>query len=326
MSWRPALLAVLTIGAPTFRALEAATVHPLEGPPDDNPSLVAFRGNVSSLAWDGDSIWVGYFDAGLARVRDGHWSEVAIDGSPQNRWINSLCWDGETLWAGSTGGLFRWNGGSRSMERLEEFEGSVQSVRNDSGILVVAGSDRVWIARGSDWERIELPGEAIHTAFVHRGTLWVGGMWGVLERREEGWRRYSELNGRLPHSWVTSLLTLGDTVWAGTYDAGLVALTDEGPARPVRGAAWVNFNALQHMSGGVAVGTMGDGLLLWNEVTRSWRRLSMSDGLLSDDVTAVLETPEALWVGTRGGLVELPAGVGLGRQPGRADVSRPRTQ
>lgn len=299
MSWMAAVALAALLGAP-----EAPDVRPLDGPPDDN---------VSALAWDGDALWVGYFDAGLARLRRGRWSRVAIEGGPQSRWINTLCWDGETLWVGSNGGLFRWHPEDRTLARIIPFEGPVQSVRNDSGVLVVAGSDRVWIARssraageGEDWERIELPGEALHTAFVHRGTLWAGGMRGVLERRRDGWRRYTEGNGRLPHSWVTSLRAEGGAVWAGTYDAGLVALAGEGPARPLRRAAWVNFNAMAPVEAGIAVGTMGDGLLLWNAEARTWSRLTTSAGLPSDDVTAVVETPEALWVGTRGGLAELP--------------------
>ncbi len=261
--------------------------------------------NISSLAWDGDSLWVGYFDAGLARLHDGRWHEVAIEGAPQSRWVNTLCWDGETLWVGSNAGLSRWDAARRTLVRIEELEGAVTSVRADSGTLVVAGTDRLWIAREADWELVELPGEALHFAFAHGRTLWAGGMRGVLERRAGTWHRYTELNGRLPHSWVTALAVVGDDLWAGTYDAGLVSLAGDGPARAVVPSAWVNFNALSRTAGGVAVGTMGDGLLLWDRKRRTWNRLSTSDGLPSDDVTALVETPEALWVGTRNGLAEL---------------------
>ncbi len=281
-------------------------------------------GNVSALAWDGETsprrgtsgtLWAGTFDAGLARLRDGRWERVPIPGTPKQRWINALCWDGETLWIGSGGGLARWDAASRSLERLDVLDGPVNSIRHEFGTVVVAGNDRVWIRRGDTWDEVELPGEALHAAFIRDGTLWTGGMWGALERRAEDWRRYSEMNGRLPHSWVTALLPVGDTVWAGTYDAGLVVLAGDDPARVLRPGAWVNFNALTRTRDGVAVGTMGDGLLLWNRSNRSWRRLTTADGLPSDDVTAIVEAgdnvpPEGgqrytLWVGTRGGVAEV---------------------
>ena len=235
--------------------------------------------NVSALAWDGESLWAGTFDAGLARLRDGRWSKVPIVGPPKNKWINALCWDGRNLWVGSGGGLARWN--ASALEHVAEVEGPIHSIRMDGGTLVVAGNDRVWIRREDGWETVELPGETLHAAFIHRDSLWTGGMWGALEQRGESWQRYSELNGRLPHSWVTALLTVGDTVWAGTYDAGLVVLAADGPARPLRSDAWVNFNALTRTEGGVAVGTMEDGLLLWTESTGSWQRLTTVDGLPS---------------------------------------------
>ncbi len=278
------------------------SVVSLPGLPGGEPAVGAHDHNVSALAWDGEVLWAGTFDAGLARWHQGRWTEVPIAGAPKHRWINTLAWDGEHLWVGSAGGLARVSAGGHSIVELEELDGPVNSIRKDSGLLVVAGNDRVWIRRGEDWETIELPGETLHAALVRNGTLWTGGMWGALERHGDVWRRYSELNGRLPHSWVTALLPVGDTVWAGTYDAGLIVLAGDAPARIVRRDAWVNFNALTRTRDGVAVGTMEDGLLLWNAATRSWRRLTMADGLPSDDVTAVVEVGETLWVGTRGGV------------------------
>lgn len=283
---------------------------------DPGPFAWTYEGlhdrNVSALAWDGESLWAGTFDAGLARLRDGRWSRVEITGPPKHRWINALCWDGETLWVGSAGGLARWNASSGSLEQVAEIEGPVNSIRLEgeagltpSGELVVAGNDRVWIRRSNSWETIDRPGETLHAAFLDRDTLWTGGMWGAQEQRGETQQRYSELNGLLPHSWVTALLPVGDTVWAGTYDAGLVILADEGPAEVLRPEAWVNFNALARTGDGVAVGTMEDGLLLWNRSEKTWLRLTRADGLPSDDVTAIVEAAGVLWVGTRGGVAEL---------------------
>ncbi len=288
-------------------------VSPLSA--DPGPSVVLLEGlhddNVSARAWDGEVLWVGTFDAGLARWHDGRWTKVPIAGAPKHRWINTLAWDGEksprrgasgTLWVGSAGGLAHWSAESGLLETLEEIEGPINSIRNESGTLVITGNDRLWIRRDDGWDIMELPGETLHAAFASGETLWTGGMWGALERRGGDWQRYSELNGKLPHSWVTALLPVGDEVWAGTYDAGLLVLAGDGPVRMQRSDAWVNFNALTRTRNGVAVGTMEDGLLLWNAANRSWRRLTVADGLPSDDVTAIVEVGERLWVGTRGGV------------------------
>jgi len=268
----------------------------LAGPPGDD---------VSSLAWDGDSLWVGYFDGGLARLSEGAWDRVPTPGPPGAAWINALHWDGGTLWVGSEAGLGRWSPGQGVVAQVEAFEGRVQSVRSEGGTLVVTGSERVWIATADGWETLDLPNEALHTAFVRGRVLWAAGMRGILRRDGGKWRRYSELNGRLPDSWVTALLPVGDEIWAGTYDAGLLALPREGEARMLRSDAWVNFNALAKSGDLVAVGTMGDGLLLYEGESRRWRRITMRDGLPSDDVTAVLFAGDTLWVGTRAGLAEL---------------------
>ncbi len=297
-------------------ALALSMVSPLSA--DPGLSFRTYDGlhdvNVSALAWDGEALWAGTFDAGLARLHGGRWSRVEIAGGPKQRWINALCWDGEVLWVGSADGLARWLPESGSLERME-LEGPINSIRTEgeAGLaptraIVVAGNDRVWVRREDAWETVELPGETLHAAFVHRGTLWTGGMWGALEQRGEASQRYSELNGRLPHSWVTALLPVGNAVWAGTYDAGLVILAGDGPARVLRRDAWVNFNALARTKGGVAAGTMDDGLLLWNRAARSWRRLTTDDGLPSNDVTAIVEVGDVLWVGTRGGVAELRRG------------------
>ncbi len=288
-------------------ALAFSLVSPLSAGP--GPSVVSAHpglhdDNVSALAWDNQMLWVGTFDAGLARRAEGSWVEIEVDGGPKRRWINALAWDGEVLWIGSAGGLARWDASNR-LEPIVEVEGPVHSIRVGSGAVVVAGSDRVSIRRDGGWRTVEMPGESLHSAVVNGGVLWTGGMRGALERHRGNWRRYSELNGRLPHSWVTALLAVGDEVWAGTYDAGLVALSDGRPARMLRPHAWVNFNALATTRDGVAVGTMEDGLLLWSRSSRSWRRLTTADGLPSSDVTAIVEVGETLWVGTRGGVASV---------------------
>ena len=131
------------------------------------------------------------------------------------------------------------------------------------------------------------------------------GLRGVMRHRRGSWDRDTELNGRLPDSWITALLPDGDSIWAGTYDSGLLRLDRNNSWRTVVSNAWVNPNALVVLQAGIAVGTMGDGLLLYNAATRRWKRLTSADGLPSDDVTALHMAGDTLWVGTRVGIARV---------------------
>jgi ligand-binding sensor domain-containing protein len=260
---------------------------------------------VSSLARGAGYLWAGYFDGGLARMKDGVWERVPTPGPPGASWVNSLCWDGEALWVGSEAGLGRWSRGARSVYPVEWLQEPVQSVRCGGGVLVVAGPRYVAVHRDGAWERHDLPYDYLHAARRVGDAVWAGGMGGLLRLRDERWKRFSQMNGALPDSWVTAVLPVGERLWVGTYDAGLISLGADGRARMVRSDAWVNPNALAETNGQVAVGTMEEGLLLLDRASGDWRRLTRDGGLPSNDVTAILATGDTLWVGTRGGVAEL---------------------
>lgn len=270
----------------------------IEGPPHDN---------VSSFAWDGASLWTGYFDGGLARYRENRWESVSIPGPPAASWVNTLCWDGASLWIGTEDGLYRWReaDGVQTVELPFGQVGRIQSVRNDGGILVIAGSRWVAFRQGGRWEKFDLSWDSLQTAFAWQGEIYAGGMAGVLRREGDRWRRYSQLNGSLPDSWVTAVAPVGKELWVGTYDAGLGVLRSDGTWHALQPSAWVNFNAVQVVAPFVAVGTMEEGLLLYDRSVRKWRRMLKKDGLPSDDVTAALRVGKTIWIGTRGGVAEL---------------------
>lgn len=297
--------------------------------------------HVSALAWDGTSLWAGGFDGGLARLHGGRWTAVAAPGPPTASWINALCWHDDTLWVGSNAGLGWWRRGSVHIAPLEWIEGPVNGLRVAAGRLVVAGADAVWVledpprdppladARTSEaggapaphveaeavgvsvpgnrmeWRQLDLRGESLHAALLVEGKVWAGGLRGILRQEDERWRRYSELNGALPDSWVTALAPVGRELWVGTYDAGLLAIDRRGRVRTVRDGEWVNPNAIELLADGVAIGTQGDGLLVWDRPAGRWRRLTTADGLPSGNVTAVLAVGDRLWVGTRDGLARV---------------------
>lgn len=284
-------------GLSLYDGFEVRSIR-LPGPPGTN---------VSALAAQDGVLWAGYFDNGLARLEDGVWVEVDCGDRPRARWINAIHFDGAALWVGSGAGLGRWDEVSARIEPVAGVRGSVQAIRGDQGRLVVTTGSAVWLQSAAGWDSIELPGEALHTAFVHQDVLWAAGMRGVLRRTSGRWQRFSELNGKLPDSWVTALEPVGRRVWVGTYDAGLHSIDGDESASPLANDVWVNPNAVSEWQRRVAVGTMGDGLLLHRRDGARLERISSDHGLPSDDVTALLAVGDTLWVGTRAGLVEIRA-------------------
>ena len=279
-------------------AFDGTTLTPirLKGPP------VA---DITALEWAGDTLWAGSFDHGLVFYRMGRWASAPTMSGHGGDWINALCWDQTTLWVGSDAGLGRWDPDSGEVVADRGVEGRVKSIRCDGGELIVATASALWISADHGWERIDLAGEALHTAIRHRHGLWAAGLRGILRRRGGNWERDTELNGRLPDSWITALLPDGDSIWAGTYDAGVLRLEGNGSWRTMVRDAWVNPNAMVLTPGGVAIGTMGDGLLLYDRSTGAWQRLTSLSRLPADDVTALKMAGDSLWVGTRSGIAEV---------------------
>ena len=261
--------------------------------------------DITALEWVGDTLWAGSFDHGLVFYRMGRWESAPTMSGHGGDWINALCWDGATLWVGSAAGLGRWDPGSGRVVAESGVEGRVQSIRCGGRGMVVATASSLWIGGDHGWKQIDLAGEALHAAVRHGDGLWAAGLRGILRRRGGNWERDTELNGRLPDSWVTALLPDGGGIWAGTYDAGVLRLQGNGKWRTMVRDAWINPNAMVLTPAGAAMGTMGDGLLLYDRSTKTWQRLTSISGLPSDDVTALRSAGDTLWVGTRAGIAEV---------------------
>ena len=90
---------------------------------------------------------------------------------------------------------------------------------------------------------------------------------------------------------------------AGTYNAGL-SLVRGGRAESIRDDLWVNAGALEASPDLLAVGTLDQGLWLFDGTT--WRTMTTANGLPDDDVTDVIaDGSGGLWVATRGGVAHV---------------------
>jgi ligand-binding sensor domain-containing protein len=92
----------------------------------------------------------------------------------------------------------------------------------------------------------------------------------------------------------------------GTYGAGVLGLDRTGHFQSFAGASGpveVNPNAMLVTARHVFAGTLGNGLYVYDRASARWS--TISEGLPSDNVTALAESNGYLYVGTDNGLVRI---------------------
>jgi len=209
-------------------------------------------------------------------------SDVIIHG-PQNGLGDSdvfaLTVIGERLWAGTANGL----------SCLERGADRWQTFRRDGG-----------------------PGRNFITCLARDGKmLWVGTEQGLalfdMERRK--WADLTMGKTPLGKRYISALLVERDHVWVGLWRLGLYRLDKLG--KKGRGAAPVELPATKAgkprsayalADGGdsVYVGTER-GLLIHGKADKSWRDITIADGLASNMISTLTNDGNTLWIGTGAG-------------------------
>lgn len=258
-----------------------------EGPPSND---------ISALAVDGDKLYVGTFDKGLA-IFDGAWRTFS---SPElDARINAITVDGDHIYVGTAEGLAVIHGSD--VRRLTKRDGlpgrGVLAIgKAHDGILVGTSQGAVLLGDGHP-VRLGPKGEAIGNVWAvaedSAGNLLLGTTTGLYRGRDDRWQRFAGVTGALANDWVTSLAVRGDTVYIGTYNGGVTSLVGEKTTHVADG--WVNPGGLAFV-GDVLYAATQDGL-----------RVVVGSGDVphapGKDVTAVVARGGKLVVGTRRGVV-----------------------
>ncbi len=263
--------------------------------------------HVTALSKWKNRLIVGTFDRGVYSLgADG--SLEPISDAP--RYINAMAVSGEDVWLATPIGLFRYRDGKTTAVPTPT------DTRHVNG-LTVASDGTVWLATGNGvagWRNghwvvraVEgLPSRLTYAiAEATDGSLWVGTAAGAVRLSQDGHRIFSIESGSLPHRWVTALLPRDNAMLVGTYSGGVTKLAGA-TSTPEVDALWINPHGLFREGDQIFAATLGDGLWSWAETGPAKR--ARIGGLPSDDVTAVAEFAGRLWVGTRGGLADLPLG------------------
>ncbi|HVV82205.1 MAG TPA: two-component regulator propeller domain-containing protein, partial [Kofleriaceae bacterium] len=287
--------------------------------------------DVTSLAVDGDRLYVGTFDHGLA-VRD-HDAWRAIASPDLDPRINALLVEprgsSSRLWVATAAGLMTLDGDA--VARLTRQDGlpgrGVLSLARLRDGRIVAGTTAGAAIVGDG--RVTLVGPSARPVGNvwaigedADGLLWLGTTTGVWRgpstptakggAADDGWQRYSVATGHLHDDWVMAIATRGRSVWVGSYRDGVVRFELPAPAAAgatpapaaltatYLGVGWVNPGGLAWDGDRLLVSTQ-DGLRIGDGQSSRWTR---ERGLPGKDVTAFARAGETRWIATRRGLVE----------------------
>jgi ligand-binding sensor domain-containing protein len=266
---------------------------PVAGPGD---------GHIATIVKAEDALFVGHFDRGLSRLKDGRWTHwTTRDGLPTD-WVDELAWDGTRLWGATEKGVFWLEGERLVTPQAPPLREATTALAVSSGAVWLAQAGRIVVWKDGVEKVIEHDEKNPQRLFVEGGVAWLAGVDGLRRLGPEGARRYGALDASLPGDWATAVAPGPGGLWVGTYDAGLIRLSTAGWTA-LKGDAWVNLGALAVDGERAAVGEMDGGLWLYEG--GGWRRFGRAQGLPGEDVSAVLFDGGALWVGTRTGLARL---------------------
>jgi ligand-binding sensor domain-containing protein len=276
--------------------------------------------NISSLRVDGDDLWVGTWNGGVARYSV---SSAQSDAFPAPPYARSIEVADRRIWVGTTDGL-AWYGKGTGRWGAEgnpsaDHPFNVQVVRLAAGRLYAGTLGDGLLRQGDGWERVSdgsLPGRFV-TCLAEdaaRGRLLIGTMnigLVILDLKTGEMTSLAELAAAFTSENITTILPARDgRIWIGTYGEGLWTWSPDGNSvkRYTRGGAeisddWILSSCetdrclyFGSFGGGVSVLSKGDG---------SWRRFGIHDGLSSMDVPAIAWRQPSVFFGTLGGGVSV---------------------
>lgn len=304
------------------------------------PSLVGERmltgEHITGLDFDeANRLWVGYFDNGVDVIDTEFGERVSHIEDDRVREVNFVrhdTADGRMLVATSRG-LVDFDGGQKQTVLTREKDGIISDAvahvsfmdSSEIGATLIASQAgaaagrAMVLATGGGLTQVVggrarsltafhgLASNYLYTSATIGSRLFVGSSAGLVEL--EGLRvlrTYKTANSPLSHDWVSALAEADGTLYIGTNGGGLDALLSTGE--------WINFsdelgkfevnqNALRHDGERLYVGTTDRGLLVYDLKARRWNKFS--DGLASQNVTAIATDDRFVYIGTLNGLTRI---------------------
>ncbi|SNT21464.1 hypothetical protein SAMN05421770_105201 [Granulicella rosea] len=281
-------------------------------------------GNVSALAFAPDGrLWVGFFDRGLdvlspALERAEHLEDDRIF------CVNRLVLDPrrQTMAVATANGLVLFDAAGKPRQTLTQRDGLIADHVNDiaftaQGMAVATPAGISFVDPGGTQSLYAFQGlvnNHVYALGVRGGSLLAGTLGGLSLLRSEAVERSLTIhNSGLRHNWITAIAPGPEGSWMiGTYGAGVMQLVADGSVRAMENATSatqdliINPNAMLATKTHIYAGTLGRGLLVYTLANGRWSTLTQ--GLPSENVTALAEREGQLYVGTESGLVRIAEG------------------
>jgi ligand-binding sensor domain-containing protein len=280
---------------------------------------------VDSLAIDAEGmLWVGT-DGGIHRFDpanpDGTWDLFKSgEGGPGGNWANDIFTQPDgSVWLAITNG------------RASHYDGTTWTVYEDYysvDFIAVDAQGRIWFADegegiiildGSDVTTLTedngLPSNYVHAVLPDGDAVWIGTAYGLVRyENDEAEVIFDQDSPDMPSDNVVTIikepagtLLLGATGAVMRYDYvadKITVLLDTSETDLISWSDSISGIALGR-DGELWVGTYGAGLLYSFDDGANWEKVARSDGLPSDDVTAILvDQYNTVWIGggfTNGG-------------------------
>lgn len=274
--------------------------------------------DVSALAADGDTLWVGTFDHGLAKLDNGRWTTVAskkLDHRINAILVEPRAKKSSRIWVATANGIsiIDQTAGGTVISEITKAEGlpargvlSLARMRDGRvlagtmhGAAILADGARP-IALGLK-QNLEVK-NVWAVAEDSQGYLWIGATTGVYRGKpdDSGWTRFSVATKHLRDDWVMALAVRGDEVYVGTYKGGLTRIDLPTLAATQLGDGWINPGGLRWDRGTLYAATM-NGL----ETTAGRGDWTSSATYMVDDTTATAKVNELVFIATRRGVVSV---------------------
>ncbi len=274
------------------------------------------QSQVSALAQDHEGyLWVGTW-GGLARFNGSEFKRFFLeDGLPSTRIQELLAGNDGTLWVATEDGVSRWQ--NHLLKTIKD--PAVRTVRcralaEDAGNRVWIGTDNgvVVFARGKF--SLQHPGGGKNGPLVYdilsdREGILVAADNGLWRCSADGPPQTVPAPAAVDPANFRALAVTADGLWLGTYSDGVWLRDDAGWRNYASGAAEPHsvYRLAVEPSGTLYIATSDGGLFRKLPGRSNLEHWGMENGLLSNNVSAVLEDRENnIWVGTEiGGLARL---------------------
>jgi ligand-binding sensor domain-containing protein len=273
--------------------------------------------NISALAKDKDGqLWIGYFDRGLDLLSSDATRVLHVE-NQHVFCVNRILPNEKSgiINVATANGLVRFTSSGSQQQVLTKADGLIADHVTDvvpygDGMAIATPAGLTFLDSGGARSMYAFHGlvnNHVYALGVSGDELMVGTLGGLsLLGKGEVLVNYTAGGSGLKQNWITAVARVGDEWMVGTYGSGVVGLDRAGHFRSfgkATAAVEINPNAMLVTPHHVLAGTLGNGLYVYDRETMRWNILS--EGLPSQNVTALAESNGCIYVGTDNGLVRI---------------------